>query len=66
MIEKEVDMKKRFSGKEYKAKICDEEELNVCLFSISDHGRVGNKCTAFVCFGALLTPYASGIGCWEL
>ena len=61
-------MKKKVEiGKEHKGKICDEEELNVCLFSISDHGKEWEvNVTAFVCVGALLTPYASGIGCWEL
>ena len=34
-------MKKRFSGKEHKGKICDEEELNVSLVNVSDHGKSG-------------------------
>ena len=38
---KGANMKKKVSGKEYKGKICDEEELNVCLFNLSDHGKSG-------------------------
>ena len=39
----------------------------MCAYSVSvTMERVGSKCTAFVCIGDLLTPYASGIGCWEL
>ena len=34
-------MEKKVTGKEYKGKICDEEELNVCLFNLSDHGKSG-------------------------
>ena len=38
---KEAHMKKKFNGKEHKRKICDEEELDVCLFIVSDHGKSG-------------------------
>ena len=38
---KEANMKKKFSGKEHKGRICDEEELNVCLFNVSDHEKSG-------------------------
>ena len=34
-------MKKRFSGKEHKGKIYNEEELNVCLFNVSDFRKSG-------------------------
>ena len=38
---KEANMKKKFSGEEHKGEICDEEELNVCLFNVSDYRKSG-------------------------
>ena len=40
-IIKEANMKKKFSGKKHKGKICDEEELNVYLFNVRDQGKSG-------------------------
>ena len=38
---KKANIKKKFNGKEHKGEIYNEEELNVCLFSVNDHKKSG-------------------------